>query len=870
MKFWTNALVYRDDVLLRGVEGGRRFKRAVQFQPRLFTTPCPRETGFKTLDGEPVLPRRFDTIREARDYIKDRKGVPGGGSVYGYDKWQYCYLAEEYPGQVRYDLDMVRVAVIDIETEVGDAGFPSPEVAAQPVTAITFKVGDQFYAFGTKEYAPRDDTLYFQCRDEKELLRSFLKTWSEDHPDVITGWNIEGFDVPYLVNRIRRVLGESEAKKLSPWRFLSERTFEFRGRNQTVYVPVGISVLDYQRVFHKHGVMTRAVDTPDDYKLNTIAHVHLDERKIDYSEYEGLMDLHDRDYQKFMDYNIHDVELVAKLEKKFGFIRQIMESAYYAKANYEDMLGTVKPIECILHHKGLEQGIVMPLRERHEKKELVGGFVKDPGVGSFEWVVSEDLDSLYSHLTMQFNISPETKRGSLLTSLSYSSKENAIASVGMLVDGYLHQYLDEIRHRDVICAANMALYSREKGFIPRILEEMYDIRVKSKFNFTEAQKRYEETKEAKWADEMARWKSSDKVLKTFLNGFYGVVTNEFFLFYDHQNAEAITTSGQLAARWIEKAINTWLNGILGTDSDYIVAMDTDSVYVNFGPLVDKVCKGKTKDQIVTFLDEVCKTKLKALIEKSYGEMAEYVNAVEQKMSMKRESITSRAIWTGKKNYILYVHDKEGTRYQKPKIEAKGIKAIKSNTPPSCRKKIKEALELIMSGTEEQVVDLARAFRAEFETLPFDDVAFPSGVNELTKYQDEASIWKHGAPAHVRGALLYNHIVRKQNLRYPLVFDGDKIRWAYVFPNALMSRVFATPGPIPRSLNIEQILDRDLMYEVGFVQPLKAILDAVGWTIEKVASLEELVGKIKPASKLRSDEIIQPSSDGNASLQAFFG
>lgn len=852
--FWTHVAIRGDNVLLRGIENGRRIKRKIPYRPSLYV-PTTTETPFRSIDGRPLGQVEFSSIREARQALTE-------ADFHGYDKFEYVFLHERYPG-VSYDPSVVRVCYLDIETST-KGGMPNVATANQPITAITMKVGDQVIALGTGDYTPSDPAvMYVKCEDEVDLLKKFIYLWDSDEYgcDIVTGWNIEMFDIPYIVNRVRAVLGDYWLNRLSPWRAMRERTIVHRGQSTKVLFPVGIAVLDYMTLYHRLAVKTGAADTPDDYKLNTIAHTELGESKLDYSQYDSLLDLYERDHQLFMEYNVKDVLLVERINDRRQLIELVMAMAYNAYCNYEDMLGSVRPWECIAHHQLMNKNIIFPPRKKEVvKQHLVGGFVKDPEPQGFDWVVSCDLNSLYSHLIMQFNISPETRIGHL--SEMYTSDK--------ILDGALRTHQDELRERNAIVAANLALYDRsKKGFLPVILEEMYDARVMAKNSKIQATKDYEKTKDPAKKREIAMWGNMDKVHKTNLNAVYGCLTNEYFIFYDHTNAEAITTSGRMAIQWVERKINAWLNNLLGTtDEDFVIAMDTDSVYVHMGPVVDKFCAGKSRDEICDFLDQVCQKKLDLLIEGWYQELAEMVNAVDQKLKMKRENIADRGIWTGKKHYILNVLDSEGVRYENPKIEIKGMAAVKSSTPPACREKIKEAVKLIMTGSESEVIKFISDFRAEFETLPFDQVAFPRSVSKMEDYSSSTTIYKPACPIAVRGALLYNHLLKGYRLtQYPPIYNKDKVRFVYLrIPNPIGENVISTPGPLPKQMKIEEYMDRDTQFEKGFLVPLKTIMDAIGWKTEEVsvlAGLEDLpVIKRQVRDKARYDD------PGN-SLEGFY-
>jgi DNA polymerase elongation subunit (family B) len=315
--------------------------------------------------------------------------------------------------------------------------------------------------------------------------------------------------------------------------------------------------------------------------------------------------------------------------------------------------------------------------------------------------------------------------------------------------------------------------------------------------------------------------------------------NQWFRYYDERNAEAVSVAGQLSVQWAENAVNSYLNTTLSTvNKDYIVAMDTDSLYVCLGDLVSKV--GITGDEkIVNFLDKAC-GRIEEVIEKAYKELAEYVNAYQQKMVMKREVIADTGIWTAKKHYILNVHDSEGVRYEEPKLKIVGIEAIKSSTPQACRESLKAIFNIIISGTEDDVISYIEAFKEEFFSLDMEKIAFPRSVNGLKKYKDPAAVYKKGTPIHVKGSLIYNHMLisKKLTKKYPVIQEGEKIKFAYLKdPNPAGDKVISILNSLPKELELEKYIDYDTQFEKAFVEPLKGVLDVIGWESERRSSLD---------------------------------
>jgi DNA polymerase elongation subunit (family B) len=643
--------------------------------------------------------------------------------------------------------------------------------------------------------------------------------------DIVTGWNVEFFDMPYLVNRIKSLLGLSEAKKLSPWGILNERMVEFKGKENQSYEPVGITVLDYYQLYRKF-----TFGNQESYKLDYISQIELGEKKVDYSEYGNLLELYKKDYQKFIEYNIQDVVLVEKLDDKLKFLEQVMALAYDAKVNYSDTMTTVRSWDVIIHNYLLEQNIVIPqFKKQPDNEALVGGHVKEPKIGLSKWVVSFDLNSLYPHLIMQYNISPETFVGKV-----------GFPSIDYLLEGDW-----EYRDGMVAYAANGCTYKKDKqGFLPALMEKMYNSRAEYKKLMLEAKKRYEETKSNEDAKLVARYHNMQLAKKIQLNSAYGALGNQYFRWFNHNHAEAITMSGQLSIRWIEKKMNQFMNKTFSTkDVDYVIASDTDSIYITMEK-VQEVMNIDDDHVIIGAIDAFCEQKIQPYMDKCYQELADIMNAYQQKMKMKRETIANKGIWRGKKMYILNAWNVEGVQYDKPKLKLSGIEAVRSSTPHACRENIKKAFGIIMNGDQNELIQFIEEFKAKFMTLPFEDVAFPRGVKGLDAdpkgYADAATIYVKGTPIHVKGALLFNHLLKEKNINHiPPIQNGDKIRFAYLkFPNPINDTVIATPDEMPDELGLDKYIDRELQFNKSFLEPVKSITSVIGWNAEHISTLED--------------------------------
>jgi len=828
MKFYTHFSKLGNHILVRGYNNGKRFNDKIEYNPVLYLSAGNKDADYKTLDGQSVAPVSQGTMRDATEFMKRYEDVDNF-KVYGSTNFPYVYINEAYPGKVDYDPEQIKIANIDIEVG-SENGFPEPASASEPITAITFKIAGRFYVFGCGDYDNnRDDVTYLKCRDENNLIMRFLDMWEETSPDIVTGWNIQFFDIPYLNNRITKLMGDNTAKRLSPFRRIGERTTTIHNKQQVAFDLVGIAILDYIELYKKF-----TYSQQESFSLNHISYLELGEKKLDYSEVESLHQLYKTNFQKFIEYNIHDVELVDRIDAKMQLIDMALALAYDAKVNYTDVFTQVRMWDTLIHNELIEQNIVVPQNVRTPKDEqYAGAYVKDPIIGMHEWVVSFDLNSLYPHLIMQYNVSPETIVEGRHTSIS--------------IDNLLN---NEYQAQGEYCmAANGHYFQRDKqGFLPAMMQRMYDDRSLYKKKMIEAQKAYEKEtdKERKReiTNQISKYKNLQLAKKVQLNSAYGALGNQYFRFFDIRQAEAITLSGQLAIRWIEKKLNSYLNKLLKTEgNDYVIASDTDSVYVNLGPLVNMVygSKSETKvETIVDFVNKACTEKFEPFIDKSYQELADYMNAFDQKMQMKREVIANKGIWTAKKRYILNVYDSEGVRFAEPKLKMMGIEAVKSSTPMSCRDKIKESLKIVMNGNETDFQSFVEAFKQEFKTLPFEDIAFPRGVSDLSKYISSSELYSKGTPMHVRGAILFNSFLKKYKLtkKYQLIQDGDKTKFCYMkVPNPVQENVFSILTVLPKEFNLEKYIDYDTQFDKAYLDPLKTIVNTIGWKTERVSSLE---------------------------------
>ena len=833
MEFYTNVTVAGDKVLVRGYENGRPYQRRLDFAPTLFVN-SKSQSNWQTLDGTYVEEVKPGTIRETRDFIKRYDGLHGF-SVYGQTNYGYQYLSDTYDYDINWDMEQLKVFTIDIETST-EHGFPDIRSANEEILLITVKDLNKktVVTFG---YSPtgdlynnyRDDVTYQAYTSEQSMLKDFMIWWQGNTPDIITGWNTDFFDVPYMIRRVQRELGESMAKRFSPWGLITERTTFIKGNEELHYDIQGVAQLDYLELYKKY-----TYSKQESYRLDYIAEQELGDRKKE-NPGDTFREFYTKHWQTFVDYNIHDVELVDRLEDKMRLIELHLTMAYQARINFEDVYSQVRMWDAIIYNHLRKKGIVIPMKVNNEGKtgQFEGAYVKDVLVGMHKWVVSFDLNSLYPHLIMQYNISPET--------LTHEK-------ISCTVDKLLDQEVDTsyAHKRDLSMTANGWCYRKDiKGFMPELMETMYANRSKFKKQMLGVQQKYEHDKgNNDLRKEISRLNNLQMAMKIALNSAYGAMGNQYFRYFDIRMAEGITTSGQLSIRWMANEFNRYMNKIMKSeDKDYVIAIDTDSIYLTMEDLVERVAGDKDTNGKIKYMDKVCEEIFQPFIDNTYQKLAEYMNAYSQKMIMKREVLADKGIWIAKKNYVLNVHNSEGVQYAKPKQKVMGLAMVRSSTPSVIREELKNSVNVILGGEEKVVQKYIADYKKQFNEFPVSAIAFPRGVSGLKQYAG-SPIYAPKTPIHVRAALLYNHYVKKHGLekKYQYIREGDKIKFVYLrTPNPIHENVIAFLTELPKEFALEQFIDYDTQFDKTFVEPLKTIIEPLKWQAEEVSSLEDFFG-----------------------------
>jgi DNA polymerase elongation subunit (family B) len=826
MQFYTHVFPFGNRMFVRGYENGRPFQSKLDYYPTLYVSSKKPDSEWRTLDGRMVDEVKPGLVKEVREFVKRYEDVQGF-DIYGNTNYVCQYISDTYDYDINWDIDQVRTFFLDIETKT-EYGFPDIKIANEEILLITIKDSKtkKVTTWGTKEFDnSRSDVDYRYFDSEQRMLKDFMIWWQQNYPDVVTGWNTEFFDIPYMVKRIERELGETIASKLSPWGYINERKTFIKGNEEISYDIHGISHLDYLALYKKF-----TYSKQESYRLDYIAEQELGENKKE-NPGDTFKEFYTEHWQKFVEYNIHDVELVEMLDDKMRLLELCLTMAYQAKINYEDVFSQVRMWDAIIYNHLRSKKIVIPSKGFSSKSEqFEGAYVKDPLIGAHKWVASFDLNSLYPHLIMQYNISPET--------LTHEK-------ISCTVEQLLNQEVDTsyAHRRDLAMTANGWCYRKDiKGFMPELMEKMYADRSKFKKQMLKVQQNYENDKAQKHLlKEISRLNNLQMAMKIALNSAYGAMGNQYFRYFDIRMAEGITTSGQLSIRWMANEFNKYMNKIMKSEGkDYVIAIDTDSIYLTMEDLVEHTCAGKTDEQKIKYMDRVCEEIFQPFIDNTYQKLADYMNAYSQKMQMKREVLADKAIWTAKKRYILNVHNSEGVQFAKPKLKVMGLEMVKSSTPAVIRDKLKDSISVILQGDQSKLHNYIEEFRKEFRKLPVEDIAFPRGVNGMNTYKG-SPIYAKGTPIHVRGSLLFNHHCKRLGLdkKYQAIRDGDKIKFVYVRkPNPFQEDVISFPQELPKEFNLHSYVDYDLQFEKVFLDAMQTVIEPLGWKTEQQSSIED--------------------------------
>lgn len=834
-----------NQLLYRGYDAdGAKVYDKFKFRPTMYLESKNTNAKWRSLEGIPLEPNRFDSMSDCRQFVKQYEDV-ASFKIYGNDRHIPAFIQAEFPNDIDYKKSLIDIVTLDIEYDT-ENGFSDPSEAMNEITVIGLKSSKskKYIQWGNQPYddsksvVPHLKVEYRYFATEAALLNDFVEWWADINncPDVITGWNSRLFDIPYLINRIARVLDHDTVKRLSPWETIEQKTTVIKGKEEIYFHIYGIQQLDYMDLFKKFTLNTYGQQ--ESYKLDFIAELVLGSNKISYDEeYGSLNELYKQNFNLYANYNLVDCELIERMEEKIGLLSLVFTLAYYGGVNYADTLGTVAIWDAIIFRRLAKNHIAVPQNSMSFKSDYAGGYVKDPEPGRYEWVLSFDLNSLYPNLIIQYNMSPET--------IVKHMKVSGLTPEKILANPDCESWNPE---DGLAVAANGACFRTDKqGFIPEIVEEIYNQRVEVKKQMLAAQALKEKTPKSspdyrKLEIEIDLASNRQMCLKILLNSLYGALANRFFRYFDIDIAEGITMSGQLVIQTVDRSVNEFLSTALNDPKDKsknrVIAADTDSIYVD---LIDAVTLCNPPD-IHQFCADFARSALEPVIERTYEDLAKKTNAFRNAMKMKLEKVSSVAIWTAKKRYILNVLSSEGVRYNTPKIAMKGIEAVKSSTPKICREKFKSLFTILVNGTQEDIQKEVADFQKVFYSVKPEAIAFPRSVSNVKKYEQKGAVpYIKGTPMNSRSAIMYNKMVKDRGLggTHPLIRNGDRLKYIFLKPgNPTKENVIAFIDKLPPEFELHSWIDYDLLFNKTFVEPLQLILTALKWKAVPSASLED--------------------------------
>lgn len=834
--FYTYVEQLGNRIFHKYVKDGRKKKEVVSEFPIELFVKGRAKTDFKTLFGENLSQVKFTGIHDAKEFLT---AYGDSQDIYGQTNFLNQFISNQYRGKIQYEFNHVSIAVIDLEVAYDNSGFPTPSKAAQQILTISILNfnDEEPVVFGVKEYTGTKVKRYIKCEDEIDLLKKFQRHWLSLDIDIITGWSIDGFDIPYLINRSKKVIGEEFTNRFSCFSSNTKNAIlsnSMKGRGET-YKILGLTALDYLELYKKYSLVKL-----ESYRLEVVSQHELKRGKTDYSEYAGLMDLYEKNFNLFVEYNAEDSNLIRELDRKMNYLNLSLIIAYIGKVRHADIFGQVKFWDTYLYNELRDKGIQIPPLKHSPSVEIVGAYVKDPVPSLYDWILTLDLTSLYPSIIRTFNLSPET----LVEPARYIVKD---------IDQFIKQKIDTSHLKDdnTCMIANGARFTREfMGILPEVTGDMFKQRKEYKRKYIEASKMLESLSKdsdsslrKKLQTEVATFDATQNALKIALNSLYGACANNFFRYNSQDISEGITMTGQLIIRFISDKLNDYLNSVLKTDGvDYVVANDTDSAMITLKPFIDKMFPDQSnKEKIVNFIDKFTKTYIDPLLEKEFSNLTEWLNAFENHLSMKREVIADKGLWRGKKHYILQMWDKEGIRYSSPKLKMMGIETAKSSTPKIVRGSLEKAIRIVLNGTESELQSYVKNFKDEFFKASIQEIAFPRGVSDIDKWMDQLGNPIKKTPIHVRASIVYNQLIKKYNLSNvrPAIHNGDKIKFVYMKKeNPIGSNVIGFLDDLPREFNLNQYIDKSAQFEKTFLEPLTSLTDIARWSPEKIATLAD--------------------------------
>lgn len=820
---------------------------------------------YKSIYGDSLKKVEFENYAKMKNSRYTNKDI--GRDMFESDvPVENRFILDKWAGQT-LNSPPLDIHYVDIEVH-SERGFPTPDDADHPITIITVwsTKHHKYFIFAEKPF----DTKFLEDPNtgemkhwvrffdtEEELLKTFIKFVRKSHPDIMSGWNSNGYDIPYLINRSYKLLSEYQTRKISPINIINPRTkkVKFGGllKEVKMYEIAGINCVDYLELYKKY-----TANQQESYKLDYISRVELKEKKL---EYDGtLKELYHSDWQKYVEYNVQDVNLLIKLDKKLGYMNLMMNICYNCRVPFQQYATLTKVLDGAFMSRLSADKIILPDVERKEKNEkYIGAYVRDPVVGVHEWVVSYDATSLYPSIMMEHNISPETKIAKLHTYNATiimdilegkdvsESEKNSITTTKETC----REWADKIRKNSWSIAPNGAVYRHDKrGVVPMFVEEWFNKRKEHKNLKLEAEKVGDHA-------EASLQHALQYNYKILINSCYGYLGSEYSRLYDEDNAIAITTTGQeclkttmekVDAFFMEKWPDNKIGKRLGAKKcdNIVVYGDTDSCYLCVGNILKSINydwsdMNKTEQMIDTKISPI----IVKIIEKAMEQLAQNrMNAPENKIFFKREMISRRAIHISKKRYVAWALNMEGVPIPKDdehELEVKGIEIVRSSTPELVRDTLKDVVKLIIKTLDPNLVNsrIREIYNQFMNADPF-AIAKNSSANNIQKFMDtDGNSIKH-TPQHVKGAINYNNILDATGLGdvHEKIYEGDKVKVVYIKPQDHFKHdSISFKNSIPEELNISQHVDYERMWEAVFLKPIKQFYDILKWQMPNYETVD---------------------------------
>lgn len=743
----------------------------------------------------------------------------------------------------------IRVVFVDIETYSPDS-FPIPDEASHTINVITVydSLSEEFTTWGLNHsYKPtQPNVTYIRCDTEAILLEKFIEYFQKDIPDILSGYNSEFFDIPYLINRINNVLGENQANKLSPIGRVYFRTILGKfGKEQKRYHIDGIACIDYLDIYKRFCMSMR-----ESYKLDTIGEIELGENKIDYGD-QNLAQLADSDWKTFVDYNIQDVNLLIRLEKKLKYLELLRMLAYAGCTTFESALGSLSIITglCAIRARHKELRIPTFIRDAGDGKNE-GAYVGEPQKGFQEHIISFDANSLYPNVMISLNLSPETKVGKII---SKSDKEIVVKHVnGETYKLEPHKFLKFVESEEISISKALVLFSqKKKGIVPEIVDSYYQKRVEIKALLKAAKQK--QLKLKKNSDEYKKLQTTIEYLniqqftiKILINSIYGYFGNKQSSLGDDDIARSITLTGQA----VIKQSNEFLIDFIKThgkttDEDVrkkspIIYNDTDSSYVSIKQVVNNL-NIKLKDEegnitkeyyeIVQRIEDTLNTSIK-----EWG--SRVLRSKDCRLAFKREAIADVGLFLQKKRYVIHVLDNEGIPCNKFKYT--GVEVVRTTMPKPVKPYVKKIIEtMLITQSESKTNGVFAETYDIFKKLPIEDIAFVMGINGYEKYADVSNGFEtvKGMPVHVKAAYYYNNLLERYGItnQYETLSSGDKVRYFYLKqPNKFGLSVIGYKYYLPKEFKDDLEPDREKMFEKIIYSVMDRFYETVGWKLKSPA------------------------------------